>query len=156
MSESAEMEKVLIVGVETRVCAVPLAKVIETMRPLPIETISGAPPFVRGVAIIRGMPTPVVDLGLLLGARHPCTAGRFVTLRIGDRQVALMVDAVLGVREVGELVTIDQMPPLLQETSADMVGTIGRLDEMFLVVLQSAWKLPTEVWEAIATQEATP
>lgn len=149
-NESAAREKALIVEVEERVCAVPLANVIETMRPLPIEAISGAPSFVRGVAIIRGIPTPVVDLGAILGMPKESSAGRFVTVRAGDKQVALIVDAVLGIRGLSESVTVQQLPPLLQGASKDIVETIGTLDEKFLVVLQSAWELP----EAIATQEA--
>src|SRR6516164_1883705 len=102
MSESAEKEKALIVGVGARVCAVPLANVIETMRPLPIEMISDAPPFVRGVSIIRGIPTPVVDLGAVLGTGNQYAAERLVTVRSGDKQVALLVDTVLGIRELRE------------------------------------------------------
>jgi purine-binding chemotaxis protein CheW len=49
--------KALILGVQRRMCAVPLANIIETMRPLPTEAISGAPSFVLGVAIVRGIPT---------------------------------------------------------------------------------------------------
>jgi purine-binding chemotaxis protein CheW len=36
------------------------------MRPLPIKPIAGTPGFVRGVSIIRGAPTPVIDLKALL------------------------------------------------------------------------------------------
>lgn len=154
ISKSAATQSALIVGVEARVCAMPLANVIETMRPLPIEAISGAPSFVRGVAIIRGIPTPVVDLGAILGVPNRATAERFVTVRSGENQVALIVDAVLGIRNLGELTTVRQLPALLQGASRDVVETIGTLDEKFLAVLQSGWKLPDEVWEAMATQEA--
>jgi purine-binding chemotaxis protein CheW len=145
--------KALIVGIEARVCALPLANVIEIMRPLPIEAISGVPRFVLGVSVIRGIATPVVDLEAILGAAKQRAAGRFVTVRAGDKQVALMVDAVLGIRWLDELKTARQLPPLLQGAAGDVVETIGALDEKLLLVLQSAWKLPSEVWEAMATQE---
>lgn len=144
----------LIVGVQTRVCALPLVHVIETMRPLPVEPIAGAPPFVRGVAIVRGVPTPVVDLGAVLGAPGG-VAGRFVTLRLRDRQVALSVDTVLGVRDF-DAATLHILPPLLQEASKDFIETIGTLDDQILFVLRSGWELPDAVWQALAVREVCP
>ena len=120
----------LIVGVKTRVCAVPLIHIAETMRPLPIEPIAGVPAFVRGISNPRGVPTPVVDLGLVLGAPGG-VAGRFVTLRLGDRQVALSVDTVLGVRDLDGS-TIQELPPLLQEASKDFIEAVGTLDAHML------------------------
>ena len=43
----------LICRVGDLLCAVPLALVGETMRPLPVEPLAGVPSYVRGVAIIR-------------------------------------------------------------------------------------------------------
>ena len=57
-----ERSPVLIVMAGARACAIPLDYVAETMRPLPIEPVAGTPGFVRGVSVIRGAPTPVVDL----------------------------------------------------------------------------------------------
>jgi purine-binding chemotaxis protein CheW len=141
----------LVVRVQTRVCAVPLEHVVETMRPLPLESIAGMPAFVRGVSIIRGVPTPVVDLGALLGAPSN-EFERIVTLRLSDRQVALAVNAVLGVRDL-DLSAIQELPPLLGGTSTDLLEAIGTLDEQFLMVLRAGWELPDEVWAALAAQE---
>ncbi len=145
--------KALIVGLNSCVCAVPLTHVIETMRPLPVEPISGVPPFVRGISIIRGIPTPVVDLGAVLGTSGE-RAERFVTLRLGDKQVALSVDAVLGVRDLETIVMTRELPPLLQRASKDVVETIGTLDKQVLMVLRTGWELPDEVWETLRAQEA--
>jgi purine-binding chemotaxis protein CheW len=131
----------------------PLAQVIETMRPLRVELIAGVPSFVRGVAIIRGILTPVVDLGAVLGAPEEA-AERFVTVRAGDKQVALSVSAVLGVRDLDALTMIHELPPLLRGATREVVETIGTLDEQFLVVLQAGWELPDEVWLALAAQGA--
>ena len=122
------------------------------MRPLPVERIAGMPSFVRGVSIIRGVPTPVVDLGVVLGTPGEA-AERFVTLRLGDRQVALAVGAVLGVREF-DISTIGELPPLLRGAPQEVVKGIGTLDEQMLMVLQTGWELPDEVWQALTAQEA--
>jgi purine-binding chemotaxis protein CheW len=143
--------RALIVRVQTRVCAIPLEHVLETMRPLSVEPFARMPPFVRGVSIIRGLPTPVVDLGSLLGAPDG-DINRFVTIRVAERQVALAVGTVLGIHHLGEA-TIGALPPVLQDASKDMIDAIGTLDAQILVVLRSAWRLPDEVWEILAVRE---
>ena len=148
---ASNANRILAVGVHTHVCALPLMQVIETMRPLPVEPIAGVPSFVRGVSIVRGIPTPVVDLGTLLGMPGG-VAGRFVTLRVGERQVALSVDAVLGVHNLNSS-TIQKLPPLFREASKDVIEAMGTLDTQLLVVLRQGWELAEDVWEAVAVDE---
>jgi hypothetical protein len=52
----------LISRVQSRLCALALESVLETMRPLPIEPLAGVPEFVRGLPVIRGTPLPVIAL----------------------------------------------------------------------------------------------
>ncbi len=154
MDDSAHsLRRILVVAVQTRVCALPLVQVIETMRPLPIEPIAGLPSFVQGISIVRGVPIPVVDLALLLGMSRG-VSGRFVTLRLGERQVALSVDAVLGIQDLDGS-TIQKLPPLLPETSKDVIEAIGTLDAQLLFVLRAGWELPEEVWQALVVQEVS-
>lgn len=138
---------VLVVTTGMCACALPLPSVIETLRPLPIEPIPGALAFVRGVSILRGIPTPVIDLGAFLGS----SAGqptRFVTLRAGDRQAAISVGAVRGVWEL-DSPTLRKLPPLLHGASNDMIDAIGTLDQQVLMVLRDSWQLPEEVWHGL-------
>jgi purine-binding chemotaxis protein CheW len=147
----SRQSRTLVVGVKGRLCAVSLTHVIEIMRPLSIAAISDAPLFVQGISIIRGIPTPVVDLGALLGTPNGA-ADRFVTLRAGERQVALSVGSVLGVREL-DVSKIGELPPLLQGASKDAIEAMGALDEQLLVVLRAGWELPDEVWQTLTAQE---
>jgi purine-binding chemotaxis protein CheW len=130
-------------------CALPLAQVIETMRPLPIEPLSSVPGFVRGVSVIRGAPVPVVDLGLLLGGVSHAT--RFITLSLSSdgRVVALAVEGILGVRDVPALA---ELPPLLRDADTAAVAAIGTLDAALLVLLKVARVLSEEVWSALSRQ----
>ena len=153
IQRAAGTRKALIVRLKGCVCAVPLTHVIETMRPLPVEAISGVPSFVLGLSIIRGIPTPVVDLGAILGTPGE-SVERFVTVRVGDKQMALSVNAVLGVRDLDRIMTVRDLPPLLQRASQEVVETIGTLDEQVLMVLRAGWELPEEVWHALTAQEA--
>ncbi len=141
----------LLCRVRQHLCALPLESVVETLRPLPTEPLAGAPPFVLGVALIRGRPLPVVDLGRLVGGQeaHP---QRFVTIRTGDtgeRQVALAVDGVVGVTAIDPR-RFQQLPPLLREAGGDVIEAIGCLDSELLLVLRSARILPEELFRAVA------
>jgi purine-binding chemotaxis protein CheW len=140
-------------------CALPLAHVVETMRPLPIEPIAGGPRFVRGLAIVRGAPVPVVDLACLLneglsareearsGEEGGAPAARFVVLRVAGRSVALVVDGVVGVRALSAE-ALRELPPLLREArdtresasdvDTSVIESVGTLDAELLLVLRSA------------------
>ena len=135
-------------------CALPLVHAGETMRPLPIEPLAGMPLFVRGLSVIRGVPTPVVDAGVLLGASDLTEGGRFVTIRTGDRRVALAVDAVVGVRELPG--GLGDLPPLVREASAEIISAVGALDAELLIVLGAARLLPEAVWRMLSEREASP
>jgi purine-binding chemotaxis protein CheW len=108
----------------------------ETMRPLPIESLTGAPSFVLGLAIIRGFPVPVIDTGRLLGSPASDTR-RFVSLKLGERSAALAVDDVLGIRSL-PTVTLSETPPLLRGADQRLVAVIGTLDSRLLLVLEAA------------------
>lgn len=129
-------------------CALPLAHVIEVMRPLPVQPLANMPPFVRGVAVVRGEPIPVVDLACLLGATE-FSIGRFVAIRAGERRVALAVQDVIGIR-VLDATSLATVPPLLQEAHPELVAALSSADKMLLVVLKTARILPGEVWEVLA------
>jgi purine-binding chemotaxis protein CheW len=146
----------LIVRLGAAVCFLPLADVIEIMRPRPVETLVGLPPYIRGVAIIRGAPVPVVDLGPVIGVSSPEARTRFVTLRLGPRSAALAVGGVVGVRDLDEE-AVGEMPPLLRETSDDLIRTIGTLDAQLLVVLRAGRVVVGQgVWDTLDAREASP
>lgn len=143
----------LVCRVLTRLCALPLEHVSETMRPLPVEPVAGVPAPVAGVAIIRGAPVPVIDVACVLAGRasHPT---RFVTVNVGARRVALAVDKVIGVRTI-PTEALNELPPLLRDASTDVVAAIGTLDTQLLVVLRSARLIPEPVWSALAAGGAS-
>jgi len=145
----------LICRVRTICAALALNNVVETMRPLPVEPFAGAPSFVRGLAVIRGAPTPVVDLGLLLGCREPAEPTRFVTLAVGERRVAVAVEGVEGMREFASDAA-QELPPLLKDASAGAVAAVRALDAELMVVLSAARVIPEQVWRELAKKGGSP
>ncbi len=148
LGDAASPIQTLIVTVGGRACAVPVQHVLETMRALPIEPIAGAPAFVRGLSVIRGAPIPVVDLGALLGSPMAQERGRFVTLKLGTRQVALAVDQVIGLRTL-DRAGLSELPALVRDGGGDLIDGIGAADAQLLVVLRATRVVPEEVWATL-------
>lgn len=131
-----------------RYLALPAAHVVETMRPLPTQPVNNVPPFVVGLAVVRGAVVPVVDAGILFGTEGG-TARRWVTLAVGQRGVALAVESVETFCELDER-DFAAVPPLLAGVSQDMVVAIGTLDAELLLVLEAGRLLTDEQWGAVA------
>jgi purine-binding chemotaxis protein CheW len=126
------------------------------MRPLPIERFPGAPAFVLGVSVIRGMSVPVVDLALLLGADEADHAARrYVTLKLEARDVALSVGEVLGVRDL-DPARLFGLPALVDAARCDAIAALGTLDAELLRVLSAANVLSESTWNASSVPEAQP
>lgn len=145
-------DQYLLCGVGAKRCGIPLGCVVETMRPLPVERLPEAPGFLLGLAIIRGSPTPVVDAADLLG-RAGSTVDRFVTLRAGDRRVALAVGQVWGVESIARS-SLQALPPLFGKNSRTALSEIGTLDLELLYILESVRLVPEAVWQRLASAEA--
>lgn len=147
-SPHAPGSSVLVLRTSYRTCAVPLAYVSEVMRPLPIESLAGAPAGVCGVAVVRGRAIPVVDLGALLddGVVVRSDAARFVTLRVGNRAVALLVNAVRTIQTLA-WGKFESLPPLWQGPQSPAVAALGVVDRELLLVLEATRLLP-DGWSA--------
>jgi purine-binding chemotaxis protein CheW len=146
----------LVCRVGTKVCALPLDQVQETMRPLSVESLPGSPSFVTGLAVIRGRPTPVVDARRLLGSQNDNhgPAGRYVTLKLGRRSAALAVDDVLGIKKLEpELLT--GLPALLRGEHSEHVAALGALDAELLLLLDHSQLLPESLWPVL-DQDVVP
>jgi purine-binding chemotaxis protein CheW len=123
-----------------RLCGIPLASVVETLRPLEVQALAGAPRFVLGLTVIRGVPTPVVDARRLRAGPDeaaPPPPRRLLRLRLGSRGAALAVDEVIGLRTV-DAAGRDALPPLLGAVAGEAVEAIAQLDGELLLVLQAS------------------
>jgi purine-binding chemotaxis protein CheW len=145
--------KVLLCRTRSVVCGLRLEDVAETMRPLPIEQLSGTPEFVSGVSIVRGAAVPVVDLARLLGEQSESRNSRFVIVKADGRHFALWVAEVLGIRALDRS-SLKALPPLLRGARAEFVSAMGALDAHLLLVLESGRILPESVWSEVPAGDA--
>lgn len=138
-------------------CAFPIEQVVETMRPLAIEPIGRsrdpALALVDGISMIRGAPVAVIDARRLLGVSGESTS-RLVVVRAADHQIAILVDAVIEVRQV-ERDSLARLPALLTGVTASAITAIGARDSGLMVVLDAARVLP-EAAQALIAEATAP
>jgi purine-binding chemotaxis protein CheW len=138
---------VLLVRAGAALCALPVTAVVETLRPLPLLPLAGAPAEVLGVAVVRGSPVPVVDLALLVaGAPSASTARRWVMVRCGARAAALAVDGVTGIRRLPPGAAT---APLLAVAAQGALAALRVRDAELLVVLEASRLVPEGTLEAL-------
>jgi purine-binding chemotaxis protein CheW len=140
---SGSSQKQLVFRAGTCLCALPLDRVNEIMRVLPIKLISDVPPYVAGVCIMRGAPVPVVDVGLLVGSRAT-DFQRLISVRTDGRTIALAVERIHGISGF-DARQFDRLPPLLRDAGADVISAIGTLDAELLLLLRVARIVPDDV-----------
>lgn len=143
--------QVVLTRVSQGFCAFSVADVVEIMRPGPVQPVPEAPDWVLGLAVIRGGPVPVVDLGRFLAASKPRPAGRWLTLRIAGRQVAVAVPEVLGVRDL-DANLFGELPPLTRGAAG--MASAGVLDNELLLVLEAARVMPEELLSKLLGEAA--
>ena len=150
MSQSPQ-HSYLLVRCRAWLCALPLTEVVETLRTLPLQPVAGAPPFVRGLSLVRGELVPVVDLALLLGGEGGAAAGRLILVRAAERRLALAVDEVLRVTPLPHSAKV---APLISQALPEQVAALAVLDGAALAVLQSTHLISQEEWASLTPSPA--
>lgn len=125
-------------------CALPLDEVVETMRPLPAQALARTPAYLKGVSILRGVPTPVIDVAVLLGGRE-APVERYVAVRTARGPAAFATGEVLGIRAT----TFDKSPEadeLPADAPGGLVSAVGTYESQPLFLLRTADLLPDRLW----------
>lgn len=149
----AHGDRYLVCRVGAHACAFPLACVIETMRPQPVETLSGTPGFVLGLSVIRGAAVPVIDVARLLGAGAAPT--RFITVRAGGRVAALATGDIAGVLPLQDA-ALERTSPLLGELAQDVVTAVAAADRGLVLVLETSRIVPAAAWALLEPEGLSP
>jgi purine-binding chemotaxis protein CheW len=136
---------VLLVKTGGLLCALPIPGVIETMRPLPVTSISGTSAFVLGMCVVRGETVAVVDLAILLGLQpNHSNRSRLISMHAGPRVIAASVDSVVGLR-IFDRAAFSEVPLLLQQAHPEVLKAVGVLERELLVVLDGSRIVSDEV-----------
>ncbi|HYN74460.1 MAG TPA: chemotaxis protein CheW [Candidatus Methanoperedens sp.] len=110
-----DLKRIVVFALDDARCALSLSAVERPVRAVAITPLPNAPEIVLGVINAQGRIIPVVDVRkrFRFPARGMNVDDRFIIARTTRRTVALVVDAVLGVRELaaGELVSARRCLP---------------------------------------------
>ncbi len=119
--------------------AVPIARVREISNPLPLVPLPRAPLAVIGVADYRGEVVPVLDVRVRFGLPSlPATRRtKWIMLDVGDRILALVVDAVSEVFGTGGA-ELKPPPPLGGGEDARGIKGVTNLGQGMVFVLDAS------------------
>jgi purine-binding chemotaxis protein CheW len=115
--------------------AVPIARITEILKPLPITPVPRAPRVVIGVMTVRGRLVTVIDLRRQLRVREAEADGktRILITDTGEERVGLLVDEVLQVHRLADS-EIEPSEVLGGDPQPYLAG-IGRPEGALLVLL---------------------
>src|SRR5580698_6720506 len=106
--------------------AVPVASVLEVVRPGPVTAVPGSGAEMLGVLNLRGQVLAVADLAAILGLRAGVTPARMLIAESGDLRAGFVVDDVSEVGELGDPTEPAESELLAGATLAggDLIGII--------------------------------
>jgi purine-binding chemotaxis protein CheW len=116
--------------------AVPISRVAEILKPLPITPVPRAPAVVIGVMTVRGRLVTVIDLRRRLRLpESPMDArSRILITDTGDERIGLLVDEVMNVLRLAES-EIESRDVLGGDPEPYIAG-IGRPEGSLLILLE--------------------
>jgi len=131
--QRTELNQILVFTLDEPRYALNLAAVERVVRAVEITPLPKVPQVVQGVINVQGQIVPVVDIRkrLNLPARDLRPDDQFILARSSRRLVALVVDAVVGVRALAEqdLVSAAQALPY-----AAYIHSVAREDDRLILI----------------------
>lgn len=100
--DETDARPLVVIALDDRRYALPLARVLRSIRVVAITPLPGAPPIVLGIIDLAGAVLPVIDIRRRFGhaPRDVRLSDHLVVALAGRRAVALLVDETTGVAEL--------------------------------------------------------
>lgn len=102
----------------------------EVLMPVELQTLTGAPPFLRGVMSLRGEVLPVIALAERLGAevRDAWQRGnRILKVTSGPHAYGVVVDAIGRIQPLDAAAA--EAPVLAEQAAVRFLGPLWRVEE---------------------------
>jgi purine-binding chemotaxis protein CheW len=147
-TSDSECSSFLVCRVDSASYALPIACVVEVTRVALMQQVLDMPAFVLGAAMLRGELLPVVNAAWFVSAERS-QPRRLITLRVGERKVALAVDDVVGCFDLDRR-SMQDVPPLLA-SCRQAVAQLTTLDHQLLMILETARLVPEHVLSRFAS-----
>jgi len=137
----ADSKQILLFSMDEPRYALELAVVERVVQAVEITPLPKAPPLVVGVISVQGQIIPVVDIRQCFGLPpHDLNLNdQFILARTSQRRVALVVDAVNGIRHLTkrEQVAADQVMP-----GTGYIRAVAKVDDTLVLICDLDQILP--------------
>lgn len=133
--DQQENIQVVVVKMAAEEYALPITKVKDINRILPITRMPQTPSFMEGIVNLRGSIIPIVDLRerFHLPVVDNTEESRIVIVELKQRVFGMIVD---GVKEVCSILPKDiDLPPAAAKLDQECVYGIGKVDNRILILL---------------------
>lgn len=134
MSEREDLQ-VVVVKMASEEYALPITRVKDINRILPITKMPQTPSFMEGIVNLRGEIIPIVDLRerFHLPVIEETPESRIVIVEFKHRVLGMIVD---GVEEVITIPGSDiDLPPAAAKLDQECVNAVGKVDGRLLILL---------------------
>jgi purine-binding chemotaxis protein CheW len=128
------MEKFTVFRISDEIFGIPIAKVVEIVRPQKVFSIPGLPDFLSGVMNVRGSVIPLIDLRRRFGVNPTGKKERIIVTRFGSEKIGFLVDEI---REILALSAgeISAPPSFFKGFKAEYITGLGKKDDSIIILL---------------------
>lgn len=138
MSESAQQKeiKVIIFELQDKEYAIEVEAVQSIERVISITRVPKTPSYVKGVINLRGVVTPIVDLGERFGLKpvEMSNNTRIIIVSLADYEVGLIVDAANDVLDI-PIESIELQPKVVGSVESEFISGLAKIDKRLFVML---------------------
>ncbi|SFF70771.1 purine-binding chemotaxis protein CheW [Halobacillus alkaliphilus] len=136
MEEMSSFLKVIVFQLNEEEYTIPVHQVGSIERIMAITRVPGTAPFVKGVINLRGVVTPIIDLGERLGMESTriTEQTRIITVKIGDLAVGLIVEGANDVLDINQEL-IEPSPEAIGTEDLEFIQGVVHLEQRLLVLL---------------------
>lgn len=149
-----DLEQYISFTVSGETYAVSIDHIAEISKPMQETEVPRTADFVRGIANVRGIVIPVIDLARRLGLTPQPLArsSRVLIVRHGSDLCGAMVDQVVGVIPIAPE-DLEEAPGAIGGTRGDFIRSLARYEGDLVIVLNLATVLdPADFLEGSRTQ----
>lgn len=134
-----DLEQYISFGVSGETYAVSIDHIAEISKPMQETEVPRTAAFVRGIANVRGIVIPVIDLARRLGLppRPLARSSRILIVRHGADLCGVLVDEVMGVIPIAPE-HLEEAPGAIGGTRGDFIRSLARYEGELVIVLNLA------------------
>jgi len=127
------MEQLVVFVLDEQDYALPLNNVVRVIHAVEIKTLPKAPEIIPGIINVKGQIIPVVDVRKRFGliSREIIPDDQLIIADTGKRQIALMIDHVIGIKKITSLQLINTKETL--PFAGYIKGVVTIEDELILI-----------------------